>query len=126
MLFLNKPRGLETLEEYLCALLVQGYPTSSLLTSVVFCRATVFECVKIQSIMYQYEQASGQSINRGKTNIFFSSNTLSRTKEAISNFLDVPVTQRYEHYLGLPSLVGRAKKKSFSIIKERIWKKLKG
>ena len=26
----------------------------------------------------------------------------------------------------LPSLVGRAKKKSFSLIKERIWKKLKG
>lgn len=28
--------------------------------------------------------------------------------------------------MGLPSLVGRAKKKSFSIIKERIWKRLKG
>ena len=28
--------------------------------------------------------------------------------------------------MGLPSLVGRAKKKSFSIIKERIWRKLKG
>lgn len=28
--------------------------------------------------------------------------------------------------MGLPSLVGRAKKKSFGIIKERIWNKLKG
>ena len=28
--------------------------------------------------------------------------------------------------MGLPSLVGRGKKKSFSLIKERIWKKLKG
>lgn len=27
--------------------------------SVVFCRATVSECVKIQSLLYQYEQASG-------------------------------------------------------------------
>ena len=34
--------------------------------------------------------------------------------------------QRFEQYLRLPSLVGREKKKSFSIIKERIWRKLKG
>ncbi|XP_050281349.1 uncharacterized protein LOC126722235 [Quercus robur] len=60
--------------------------------SVVFCRATVSKCVKIQSILYQYEKASGQSINKGKTNIFFSSNTLSRTKEDVSTFLGVPVT----------------------------------
>ena len=47
-------------------------------------------------------------------------------RTAISNFLGVPITQRYEQYLGLPSLVGWAKKISFSLIKERIWKKLKG
>ncbi|KAL4654499.1 hypothetical protein ACB092_01G383700 [Castanea dentata] len=29
-------------------------------------------------------------------------------------------------FLGLPSLVGRGKKRAFSLIKERIWKKLKG
>ena len=34
--------------------------------------------------------------------------------------------QRFEQYLRLPSLVGREKKKSFSIIKERIWRKVKG
>ena len=60
--------------------------------SLVFYRATVSECVKIQSLLYQYEQASGQSINRGKTNIFFKSNTLSWTKVAISTFLGVPAT----------------------------------
>ena len=32
--------------------------------SLVFCRATVSECVKIQSLLYRYELASGQSINR--------------------------------------------------------------
>ena len=94
--------------------------------SLVFCRATVSECVKIQSILYRYELASGQSINRVKTNIFFSSNTLPHTHEAITKFLGIPASQNYEFYLGLPSLVGRAKKKSFSLIKERIWKKLKG
>ena len=94
--------------------------------SLVFCRAIVPECVKIQSLLYRYELASGQSINCVKTNIFFSSNTLPRTQEAITNFFGIPATQNYEYCLGLPSLVGRAKKKSFSLIKERIWKKLKG
>ena len=94
--------------------------------SLVFCRATIAECVQIQSLLQLNEQASGQNINRGKTNIFFSSNTPHRTHTVISNFLGVLISQRYEQYLGLPSLVGRAKKKSFSLIKERIWKKLKG
>ena len=93
--------------------------------SLVFCRATIAECVRIQSLLQLYEQASGQKINRGKTNIFFSSNTPHRTCSTISNFLGVPITQRYKQYLGLPSLVGWAKKKSYSLIKERIWKKLK-
>ena len=47
--------------------------------SLVFCRATVSECVKIQSLLYLYELASSQSINKGKTNIFFNSNTQPRT-----------------------------------------------
>lgn len=38
--------------------------------SLVFL-AIVAESVKIQSILYKYEQASGQSINSGKTNLLF-------------------------------------------------------
>ena len=74
---------------------------------LAFCRATIAECVQIQSLLFMYEQASGQSINRGKTSIFFSSNTLHNLWNAISIFLGVPVSHCYEHYLGLPSLVGR-------------------
>lgn len=58
--------------------------------------------------------------------MFFSSNTPAQSREDIKNFLGVAASQSYDHYLGLPSLVGCTKKKSFSIIKERIWKKLKG
>ena len=94
--------------------------------SLVFYRAFVSECVKLQSILYDYELASGQSINKGKTNIFFSTNTSHQTQAAIKSFLGIPSIQRFEQYLGLPSLIAQAKKKSFSVIKERIWKKLKG
>ena len=61
--------------------------------SLVFCRATITECVQIQSLLQLYEQAFGQNINRGKTNIFFNSNTPHRTRTSISNFLGVPITQ---------------------------------
>lgn len=81
--------------------------------SLVFCRATVPECVKLQSILYNYEEASSQSINRGKTNIFFSSNTSHQTRVAIMSFLGIPSTQSFEQYLGLPSLIGRREEKVF-------------
>ena len=82
--------------------------------SLVFCRASIPECIQIQALPNLYMYASSQNINRGKTNIFFSTNTSHKTSEGISNFLGVLVIHRYEQYLRLPSLVGRAKKKSFS------------
>ena len=78
-----------------------------LMTAWFFCRATISDCVKVQSILNLYEQASRQNINRGKTNIFFSSNTSTQSKQAIQVFLGVPAIQTYEQYIGLPSLVGR-------------------
>lgn len=88
--------------------------------SLVFCRVTIAECVQIQSLLFMYEQVSGSSISRGKTCVFFSSNISHTLRNAIFVFLGVPISHRYEHYLGLPSLVGKEKKKSFSLIKERI------
>ena len=111
------------------SLCVNGPRISHLLfadDNLVFCRASISECVQIQSILHRYEQTSGQSINGAKTSIFFSSNTRQDTRVAIAAFLGVPSVQQYEKYLGLPASVGRNKKKSFSAIKDRIWKKLKG
>ena len=34
--------------------------------------------------------------------------------------------ERFEAYLGLPTLVGRAKYQTFSLLKDRVWKKLQG
>ena len=39
--------------------------------SLVFCRATVNDCQKLMDILSAYERASGQKINRDKTNLFF-------------------------------------------------------
>ena len=40
--------------------------------------------------------------------------------------LGVKVVERFESYLGLLTLVGRAKYQTFSYLKDRVWKKLQG
>lgn len=94
--------------------------------SVLFCQATENECQKVLDILEVYERGSSQKINREKTNILFSSNTADLLQSLIQHLLGVSAVRQYEKYLGLPTLVGRAKKRSFMYLKERVWKKLQG
>ena len=50
---------------------------------LIFYRYTLEECHKIQSLLYFYEVASGQMINKEKTMLFFSRNTNAQTQDAI-------------------------------------------
>ena len=61
----------------------------------------------------QYEGASGQQINRDKTILFFSKSTSQAMQNTIKTALEVPMVQQYEKYLGLPSFIGKRKKKEF-------------
>ena len=45
--------------------------------SLLFCQATMEESQKLLQVLAQYEAASGQAINRRKTSLFFSKNTVS-------------------------------------------------
>ena len=94
--------------------------------SLLFCRASIQECMHIQNLLSTYEEASGKKLNRDKTTLFFSKNTDSKVQESIKDLLGVPKIKQYEKYLGLPSFVGRNKKASLTFIKERVWKKLQG
>jgi hypothetical protein len=94
--------------------------------SLLFCKATTSDVTRIQDILSQYEKASGQQINRQKTTLFFNKFTPPAARRDIQDMLEVPAIKPYEHYLGLPSFVGRAKYSSFAKIKERVWSKLKG
>ena len=69
--------------------------------SVLFCRAKEEECQTILDLLAIYERGLGQKINREKTNIFFSSNTLPQVQSNIQQLLGVPTIQQYEKYLGL-------------------------
>ena len=56
--------------------------------SLLFCESKKGECQQLLDILTQYEEASGQAINKQKTTIFFSKNTIPRVKEEIQNLFD--------------------------------------
>lgn len=53
-------------------------------------------------LLVWYEDVSRQQVNKDKTTLFFSHNTLEDTQEATKNSLGVPTIKNYEKYLGLP------------------------
>ncbi|XP_075665614.1 uncharacterized protein LOC142635316 [Castanea sativa] len=94
--------------------------------SLLFCQATWAKGETIVEILQTYARASRQSINLEKSSAYFSSNTLDRQKGHILEILGVNEVNRFETYLGLPTLIGRTKYHTFSFLKDRIWKKLQG
>ena len=94
--------------------------------SLIFCQTKQCEVQVISKILQVYAKASGQCINLEKSSVFFSSNTPSDQKDWIKESLGVKEVDRFESYLGLPTLEGRAKYHSFAFLKDRAWKKLQG
>ena len=94
--------------------------------SLLFCQANKKEVKEIKEILQVYASASGQSINLEKSSVYFSSNTPVEQKNWIKDVMGVKEVERFETYLGLPTLVGRAKYHTFSYLKDRVWKKLQG
>ena len=94
--------------------------------SLLFCQATSQECQHLLHILAQYEEASGQAINRQKTNLFFSSNTSQEVKEKNQTMLGAQIMTDCEKYLGLPMVGGKSKVGTFKEILERITKWVMG
>ena len=94
--------------------------------SLIFYKATILECDSLQCIFQVYENASGQQLNHAKTSLFFSTYTSWEVREEIKERFGAQVIKQHEKYSGLPSLMGRNKKASFSDIKDKLSKKLAG
>lgn len=92
--------------------------------SFLFFRASRGEAEIIKGLLNTYETLSGQSVNFQKSGIHFSSNVQQRVRNELSNILGVSNNFHDSKYLGLPSLVGRSKKKVFGFIKEKLWKRV--
>jgi hypothetical protein len=94
--------------------------------SLLFGKASLVESREFMKILQLYEESSGQQLNREKTAIFFSSNTLPATRQASQEFWGSNGVQNFDKYLGLPALIGRSKRAIFNGLKERIVRRLQG
>ena len=94
--------------------------------SLIFGRATTMECTEIQRLLKVYESSSGQQLNRSKTSMFFSPNTNMSMKDSLKAMFGAQVIRTHESYLGLPSLVGKSKRNTFTQLKQRVANKVSG
>ncbi|KAH9663932.1 reverse transcriptase domain-containing protein [Citrus sinensis] len=92
--------------------------------SLIFSRASSFDCKNLKRLFDCYTAASGQVFNYEKSSMFFSSNTSSSHMEEIKGIFALNVVSKHEKYLGLPSMVGRKKTSFFNNIKLRLLTKL--
>jgi hypothetical protein len=90
--------------------------------SLLFCKANFVE--RLLRIFGIYEAASGQKLNLQKTFIFFNRNTSHAKRQEILRLSGLQKAQRYDTYLGLPSLVGKFRVQSFHSIKDKVWNRL--
>ena len=93
---------------------------------IIFCKALISDCTTLHQCLEIYERASGQKINSFKTALFFIHNTSNDLRVTIANLFGTTQTTQFEKYLGLPPVIGRAKRRAFNDIKDRIWKCLQG
>ncbi|XP_058756923.1 uncharacterized protein LOC131630149 [Vicia villosa] len=65
-------------------------------------------------------------VNLDKSEVSFSQNVREEDKGMIRSMMGVKTVANHSRYLGLPMIFGRSKKEIFSLVVERVWKKIKG
>lgn len=94
--------------------------------SIIFCRASVTECDKVLKVLEVYERDSGQKLNKEKTSIYFSKNTVKEVQDQIKQKFGAEIVRHHEKYLGLLPLVRRGKRKAFNRTKDQVGRKIAG
>ncbi|XP_065619755.1 uncharacterized protein LOC136063373 [Quercus suber] len=94
--------------------------------SLIFCQANKDEVQVVSDTLQLYPEALAQCINLEKSSAYFSSNVSMEQKAWIIEKLKVKEVEKFNAYLGLPTLIGRRKYKTSTFLKERIWRKLQG
>ena len=79
----------------------------------------------MKKILRDYERASRPKINIEKSAVLFSTNIPCQMRESIMANLGISKMLTKDKYLGLPIMVGKAKRKEFQLMKDRLWKRLR-
>lgn len=108
---------------------IQLSPSAPILThllfaddSFLFFHANIDEALAVKALLNDYERMSGQSVNFEKSGVMFSNNVNQSQRTILSGILGVSNNLSGGKYLGLPSLVGRSKKRVFGFVKDKVWK----
>ncbi|KAA3459484.1 reverse transcriptase [Gossypium australe] len=87
---------------------------------ILFSDASSRGAIVLKEILKKYRSSSEQSVNFDKSTVFFSTNTLEIERNLVINILGVRSSNNPKRYLGLPNMVGRKKKESFQILKDKM------
>ena len=94
--------------------------------SLIFINASNPSALRLNEILRIYGEASGQSVNRDKSSVYFSTNTPDSLRQVLQATLNIHVQAFSEKYLGLPTAVGRITSGTFDHISERARGKIQG
>ncbi|KAA3486342.1 reverse transcriptase [Gossypium australe] len=87
---------------------------------ILFSEASSRGANALKEILRKYRSSSRQCVNFDKSIVFFSKNTSEMDRNSVISILGVRSSNNPERYLGLPNVVGRKKKESFQILKDKM------
>lgn len=93
---------------------------------LLFFRAHHTECLNMLRTLHVYSSASGQLINLGKSEVFFSTNASQELQAQLCTLMGIPLASSKVKCLGLPSWWGRSKAEAYGFLIDRMSAKIQG
>jgi hypothetical protein len=92
--------------------------------SLLFFEANSDQAGKVQSVLDNYEKATGQQLSPGKCSLLLGNKCTEEDGQAVASILNIQTVGFEEENLGLPVPEGRMKDGKFQPVKEKLKKKL--
>jgi hypothetical protein len=93
---------------------------------IVFLEASKTNMESLRRVLAKYECCSGQRVNLQKSSIYFGKGCGEAGRAGFKRVLGIECEALFEKYLGLPTVVGRAKNGAFKSLTERSRRKCGG
>ncbi|CAN1148633.1 Putative ribonuclease H protein At1g65750, partial [Linum perenne] len=93
---------------------------------ILFSEASASQAQVISDILDRFCEASGQSVSKPKSRVYFSRNTPAHVSTEIVHILGISATPNLGRYLGVPILHGKVTKYTYEFLLDRLDSKLAG